>query len=85
MRHSQYLIGAGLGSANSNRVRSATERHQLQGGIALAGGCQPVDFGERTGFHMSGRKDTAVRAIAQRVHILRIFAGQDGEIVRAPP
>jgi len=81
VRHSQCLIGAGFGSANSNRVRSSTD---CQRGIALTRRQQALDFREGSRFDMRGCQNAADRAVAQRFKILSILAAENGEILPAP-
>src|SRR5665647_1250200 len=55
-----------------------------QRGVLLACGLQPVNFRENSGLDMRRRQDAAVGAVAQRLLILRVLAGQHGEVLRTP-
>ena len=83
VRHSQYLIGAGLGSENNSRVRSATDRQRASAASRSPAVMQLVNLREGFGFDMRGRQDAAVGAVAQRLVVLRVLAGQNGEVLRA--
>ena len=84
VRHSQYLIGAGLGSANNSRVSSSTACQHASAASRSPAAISLQISANVVGLEMGGRQDGAVGAVAQRLMILRVLAGQDREILRPP-
>ena len=81
VRHSQCLIGAGLGSANNSSCQfrdcsasAPMRRRDCPAAISLP------HLRKGLGLDMSRRQDAAIGAIEQRLVILRVLAGQNGEI-----
>ena len=84
LRASQYFAGAGLGSANSSRVRS--EMPCQRASAASRSPClqQRAHRGEASVSMMRRQQDGAVGAVGERLVILRVLAGQDPKAGRPP-
>ena len=82
-RHSRYLIGIGLASANSSGTRGASGAQAARApATSLSAKRRPTST-KRFGHEMARRQDAALGAVGHHGEEERVLAGQHGEACRA--